>query len=189
MFHWLTISLAFVAMGLTSAAFGQDGAIAQRQVLAVDWPAARAKAEADLASDPEGITAFRAAVPTGVESVTLPVLVPGSGPVRASPRFRSQETAYAALYPLPAAKLTVLGSAIAIVLSPDDSLASEVERLPVSEEGDFDVSEDGSDLAFTMFGASYVLRISCANADDSRCADRVFLDKVKQSLLVLGGSQ
>ena len=168
-------------------AVAQDQVIPRRVEQPIDWQAVQQAIQTDQSRDSNAINLFRSSVPAGVDSVNVPVLVPGTGPVRASPRFRGQNNAYAAAYLLNAAKLTILGSSIALALPADDSLAASMQAIGDSTEPQFEILEDGTDLSFSRFGASYTLRISCSAPDDERCTKDEFLRSVARSLVTIGG--
>lgn len=181
----LFLGLAFLDNG---AARAQSAAAPERVMQPVDWSAARIARQADQVRNPEALNQFRSAVPTGLDSVALPVLVPGTGPVRATPRFRGQETAYTAAYVLRGARLSIFGTVFAIQLSEGSAIVPQIRDTPVGERYTFARSDDGADLDFSRFGAHYTLRLSCERSDDSRCTSETFLQSLADSLIVAGGS-
>jgi hypothetical protein len=155
-------------------------------VSTIDWDAAKADSENAKPALKDSLNSFRAANASGLDAIRLPVLVPGVGPVRAGPRLRGQGNSYAAVYLLNAAKLSILGTSAALIPPSPETF----ERAVTSGSGRvFDRGEDGADLSFSKYGASYVLRLSCAKLDDDRCTKDSFLNSVADSLLVLGGSK
>jgi hypothetical protein len=158
-----------------------------RVQLPIDWDAARRARETNRergsATAPAlGIDASR------LEAIKLPVLVPPSDTMRSAGQVKGQGSAYAASYDLPAAQLSIMGSASALAISPDSTIAPTLGLDTAPDEPLFEPSDDGADLSFSRYGASYVLRISCANADDPRCTRDTFLRSIANSLIVIGGS-
>jgi hypothetical protein len=182
-------SIAFSTPLANTAAIGQT--TSQRAPSNIDWQGARAALERDNLRDKGGIDKFRSAVPSEnvLSQVNLPVMVLGTGPVRAAPRFQAQGSAYTAVYALDRAKLSVLGSASAISLQPGSPLAQSANNNPPANECNFETSEDGADLSCTRFGAGYTLRLTCDEPDrDTRCTEPNFLRSTADSLVVVGGS-
>lgn len=180
----LTLCFAlFLPFGTVS--LGQE---IRRTIVEPDWSAARTAMEADELGDAAGVGAFRGSDPEGVNDTALPVLVIGTGPVRAAPQFSTQTTAYSAFYPLAAAQLAIMASTGAIELTTDDVLARGLAIGSNISDPDFLPIERGADLSFTRFGIRYVLELKCDNADDSRCTEPQFLQTVYNSLILVGGS-
>lgn len=159
----------------------------ERKVAAIDWDAARAAAEKDAKIDKKGLSGFRAAQidEQKLRTVVLPVLVAGTGPVRAAPLVRGQKLSYSSSYAINGAKIVILGSATNLVAPEALAVREHID----SNLRDFEVTEDGADLNFMRFGANYILRISCERPEDERCTKRDFLSKLKRSLIVVGGEQ
>jgi hypothetical protein len=157
----------------------------------IDWAAADKAKQDDAAHDTGGIKQFRSAkVPSEVLNQTrLPILVLGTGPVRAAPKVYTQKEAYASTYRIGSdSKLTILGSRSAITL--DEQLAID-QKLEVDSSLPYtiDFLEDGIDLNFSKFGASYTLRITCSTPSDKRCTDKKFIVDSYDSLITVGGSE
>jgi len=152
----------------------------------IDWAAARADAERLAGSQGAGLNSFRSANAANLDSIGVPVLVPGTGPVRAAPNVKGQGTAYAATYMLNAAKLSVMGTASALVPPRPEEFTALANR---ADARTFEQGEDGADLSFVRYGAAYVLRLSCARLDDARCTNDAFLNAVADSLLPIGGRE
>lgn len=148
----------------------------------IDWDAAERARQAVRITT---IDALRARVPNSVQldRIRLPVLLPEPRLISAAPRLRHQETSFTAAFALKGAKLTIAGSGTAIV-----SPASGAPPF-VSIDDAFERTEDGADLSISRFGASYVLRISCAAPADSRCTKSDFLRSVAASLVPIGGKK
>ena len=163
-----------------------QGTIPRRESLPIDWSAAQADVNNTEATQSQFLTTLRAAVPTGINDVHLPVLVPALGPIRAAPRFRGQGSAYAAAYLLNAARLSVLGSNLALVM-PEPKVRSTGTLPETANPRHFEMGEDGSDLSFVKYGASYTLRITCTLLTDSRCTQPAFLNSVADTLVPVGG--
>lgn len=187
--HWLLAAAAPCALAMAPAcAWAQS---IEREAAAIDWPVAESAMKAAANDDKAGVAKVRSS-PTSREAldrVALPVLVPGSDSVRASPALFEQGTAYAANYPLDAADLVVLGSASAITLPPGSPLAKLLEGGASSANYQFEAYEYGADLSFVRYGASYVLRLACEEPEDPRCGREEFLRKVADSLIAVGGKR
>ncbi|MEH6418414.1 hypothetical protein [Pseudomonas sp. CGJS7] len=161
----------------------------QRESAAIDWPTAQQQMRDAAERDKPAVEGLRSS-PTLQETldrVSLPVLVPGTGPVRAAPAVIEQGTAYAADYPLDGADLVVLGSASALALPPDSAMAKLLAESGPPPQYQFEAYEYGADLSFIRYGASYVLRVACEQAEDPRCDRDEFLRKVAESLIAVGG--
>ncbi|MBP2490882.1 hypothetical protein JOH50_006678 [Rhizobium leguminosarum] len=181
------------ALVFCTSAFAQD---LKEEKLDIDWPAAKAAADESLRSDKQGVDRFRAALPGNLNDVGVPVLVTGTGPVRATPRLQTQGDSYAALYPLDRnATLSIMGTARGVALSGDAGVSTDLADY---DQGQFaplddDADEGGAsnakeaDFSFTKFGAAYTLRISCADANDERCLKEDFARSVASSLVQVGG--
>ena len=180
------IALVLADLAITPSR-AQEPGVPQRRLQPIDWGDARRAMEGIRGANTGTLRAFRSAVPTGIDAVELPVLVPGTGPVRGTPRFRGQTTSYAATYALPDARLSVLGTAFALETPPGTPLEARGRALEASSAYTFTRSEDGADLDFERFGASYTLRLSCEQQTDRRCATDAFLRSLAESLIVAGG--
>ncbi|HEV7877075.1 hypothetical protein [Bradyrhizobium sp.] len=177
---------AAAALIYISAGVSANGQSPAEVTSTIDWDAAKADAENIAPAQKESLNSFRAANAVGVDAINVPVLVPGIGPVRAGPRLRGQGASYAAVYMLNAAKLSVLGTARALVPPSPERFASAAAS---SDGRVFEQGEDGADLSFIKYGASYILRLSCAKLDDERCIKDSFLNSVADSLVPVGGSK
>ena len=156
----------------------------------IDWAAAnKVKAENEK-KDPKGVEKFRSSKPDAklMESVKVPILVLGTGPVRANPQIRAFEKSYVASYALNEASLSVLGSATHLP-SLDNSNKTVSPPKKSDAPYDFEITEDGADLSFQRFGASYLIRISCRYSNDVRCSDQKFLTSAAEALIVAGGAK
>lgn len=185
------ISVAVVCAlmcGITAAA-AQDRTAQGRVTRSIDWQAANQEMQRSRQADSAGIERFRASVPTGVNEVRLPVLVLGTGPVRAAPKFGHQTYSYAALYSVDDARVSVLGSMTALPVDPGDPLAAMSSRINQVERGIFESSELAADFSFQRFGATYTIRITCARENDERCINDSFLRSMAVSLIGIGGNQ
>lgn len=157
----------------------------------IDWIAANDAKQIDAMRDSSGIEQFRSAqIPKEVlEQTHLPVLVFGSGPVRAAPKIYTQGVSYASTYSIGSdTKLTVLGSRSAIELDEQSTFVGNLEaenNVPYT----IDYFEDGIDLNFSRFGATYTLRLTCAKASDKRCTEKDFIEKAYESLITVGGAE
>ena len=162
----------------------------QRIEQKIDWVAAEKSRQEDAAQDAGGIKQFRSAkIPADVlDQTRLPILVLGTGPVRAAPKVYTQKDAYASTYRIGGdAKLTVLGSHSAIEIDDESAINNDLgvnSNLPYT----IDFFEDGIDLNFSKFGAGYTLRITCAKPSDDRCTDKKFIVNAYESLINVGGS-
>lgn len=178
----LTASAIVIATVCTNNyAFGQSPV--EERISIINWERAESDVKQTLA-----IPAFKALQERHekeLSSIRLPVLIPNPAVVESPARLRSQGNSYAAAYALTGANLSVLGTSVFLV-RPDDQASSQSAT---SNARNFDRSDDGSDLSFLKYGASYVLRLSCSNADDERCSKDVFLNSVADSLVVIGGAK
>jgi hypothetical protein len=154
----------------------------EEEISAIDWDRATSDAET-VSSTVPALDGFRAANSGELASIRLPVLVPNPAAVSANPRLRGQGNSYVVAYSLSGAKLSVLGTSVVLTRPDDQSLSQSAQ----GSNRVFDHSDDGSDLSFLKYGASYVLRLSCANPDDERCSKEAFLNGIADSLVVLGG--
>lgn len=177
-----------VAQGLIAAwllNFVVLGHAQERAPVHIDWVAAtQARTASSTTSSAEAV---RASVPASaeLEKVELPVLLLPQSRTRSTPRVRQQTSSYAAAYTLQGAKLSVVGSNSTLTAQPQ-SLGSRAGAVAAAS-GAFDKTEDGADLSFTRFGATYTLRISCAKVTDPRCTDESFLKSVAGELIPVGG--
>lgn len=181
------------ALVISTSAFGEE---LKDEKLDIDWAAAKAAAAEDLRTDKAGVDRFRASSSGNLNDVGVPVLVTGTGPVRAAPRLQAQGDSYAALYSLDrGASLSIMGTARGVALSGNTGLPSEADY----EQGQFtplddDVDDSGvssvreADFSFTKFGAAYTLRITCTEENDERCLRDGFAKDVAGSLVQVGGS-
>lgn len=188
--YWLVAAL----LVYSASAYSQE---VKEEDLVVDWPAAKAAAAVDLRTDKAGIDKFRAASPSNLDGVGVPVLVTGTGPVRAAPRLKAQDKSYAAVYPLDqGATLTIMGTARGVVFTGE---INAPVGLPDYESGQFSVLDDDSeegnpskteeaDYSFVKFGAAYTLRLTCTVEGDERCLKQDFAQSVAESLVQVGGA-
>jgi len=174
----------FVARIIWALVILPVGASAQqvtRQVQSIDWDAAGKARDQDQNRFQTEIKRLRKVVGGQYDNTQLPVLLPKSV-VRSLPRFVEQGTSYAATYAIGQDKLSILGSATALS-APESPLAKRQ-----SAQGYvFEKSEDGADLSFSRYGATYTLRLSCHNPASARCTDPAFLTQVANDLVVVGG--
>lgn len=155
------------------------GEAVQRSLSPIDWKAAE-QARAQSTQSEAALKQLRAAAPTGLDQVKLPVLVLPVDGDWGAPRFYGQGTAYAVLYAPARAKLSILGTSSKIVAP----AGLKLERAP----GAFESLGDGADYSFTRFGAAYTLRITCDEPlKDKRCTDPQYLTEAANALLVAGG--
>ncbi|MHC2618009.1 hypothetical protein ACVIW2_000040 [Bradyrhizobium huanghuaihaiense] len=171
------------SVGISASALAQG--IVERGAQ-IDWNAVRADMESGAAAQHDALRSFRAANTGNLDAINVPVLVPGIGPVRAAPEIKGQKTAYAAVYSLPAATLSVQGSSVSLVPPNPETFAAASGS---SAGRVFDRNDDGADLSFTRYGAAYVLSLSCARPDDERCTNQAFLNGVADSLIPIGGKE
>ena len=161
-----------------SPGYGQP--VAEEKIAPIDWERATSDAERSASIAP-ALNAFRENNAAELTSIKLPVLVPNATTVQATPRIRGQGDLYVVAYTLPAAKLSILGTSVFFIRPDEQNYTQSAPGHRV-----FDRSDDGSDLSFQKYGASYVLRLSCAKPEDERCAKERFLNTIADSLLVVG---
>jgi hypothetical protein len=193
LFHPNTVIAGIVITGflwLGAPASGQSGvplsgqSVAEERISPIDWD--RVASDADrAASIAPALNIFRTRNSQELASIRLPVLIPNTTVVEGNPRFRGQGNSYAVAYALPDASLSILGTSV-FLSRPDDKALAQSGQGP---NRIFDRSEDGTDLSFLKYGAAYVLRLSCTKPDDERCTKDTFLNKVADSLLVVGGKK
>lgn len=169
------------ALLLLAGAQASAAETVQRSISRIDWNAVAQARAASNQSEP-ALAQLRAAAPTGLEKVALPVLVlPAAGDYGAA-RFIGQGTAYAALYAPPKARLGVFGTSSRIVAPAGLTLARAAAA--------FESIGDGADYSFTRFGAAYTLRITCDEPlKDKRCTDPQYLTDAANALLIAGGQE
>lgn len=178
----------FIACALLGSVAGLQAQPAQRIDADIDWLAAQQSIDDTAKNDLESISRFRAsALDKGqTDNIALPVLIPKSGAVRASPDLRHQRSSYAASFALDkGASMTILGAASSLSLPDQSPLGLSVEKS--AGQYLFEKTEDGADMNFTRFGASYVIRISCEDLEDKRCNAEDYLRTVADSLVAVGG--
>ena len=158
----------------------------ERSAQKVDWDAAKRAKDADVSRRAKVNEDLRAAiVDDAVNAVKLPVLVAPFDLALARPRFSGSERSYVAAYDLRGAKLSVMGSSVAVRLRADSPVARDLKQ---PDGYVFEPSEDGADLHFIRFGVSYTLRLSCRSLKDDRCVRDTFLKSVADSLAIVGGT-
>lgn len=154
----------------------------------IDWKAAQESIDDTAKYDLEAISRFRASAldKEQTDKIALPVLIPKSGTVRASPNLRHQRSSYAASFILEKdARMTILGSASSLLLPEENPLGLSLKK--EEDQYIFEKTEDGADMNFTRFGASYVIRISCGETTDKRCNADEYLRSVADALVTVGG--
>jgi hypothetical protein len=158
----------------------------EEKIAPIDWERATSDADRTTSIAPN-LNSFRANNSAELAAIKLPVLVPNPNMkvVEGSPRILGQGNSYVAAYTLPSAKLSILGTSVFLTRPDDQALAQG----PSGTNRIFDRSADGSDLTFLKYGASYVLRLSCAKREDERCSKDAFLNAVADNLLVVGGTK
>ena len=163
--------------GATAPTWAGDAV--QRSLSPIDWKAAE-QARTQPAQSDAALKQLRAAAPTGLDQVKLPLLVLPANGDWGAPRFYGQGTAYAVLYAPERAKLGIFGAASTIIAP----AGLKLEHAP----GAFESIGDGADYSFTRFGAAYTLRITCDEPlKDKRCTDPQYLTEAANALLVVGG--
>jgi hypothetical protein len=175
--------LAAFMSGLLFLAAQSACAQVGRRPSIIDWPAATA----DMRNNAVGTQAVRAGLlnPRDLDATRLPVLLPRQGPVRGIPQFAQQTSSYSAFFKLNEAQLSVSGSSSSLSPGREDPLS----RLTTagSDGYQFFATDEGADLAFSRYGANYLLRLTCDHASDVRCQKEDFLTNVAKGLAVSGG--
>jgi hypothetical protein len=177
------LTACIAAVGITlcaNSSFSQSAA--EQKISEINWEHATHDAEQSSSIAP-ALNEFRTNNSAELASIKLPVLMPNTTAVDASPRLRGQGSSYVIAYTLPNAKLSILGTS-GFLTRPDDKVLSQSGQAPTRI---FDRSDDSSDLSFLKYGASYVLRLSCTTSEDERCVNETFLNGIADSLLVVGG--
>ncbi len=180
-YQTVLVTIILAAGAFAESADGQS--VVQERVSRINWESALS--DGRQARLTPTLTTFRDRNEGELSSIRMPVLVASPSVVEAVPRLGGQGNSYAVVYTLPSAKLSILGTSVYLQRS-DGQLFAQAST-PGTRQ--FDSSEDGSDLSFTKYGASYVLRLSCANPSDERCTSERFLNSIANSLIVIGGRQ
>jgi len=181
----LAIIVCVAVAGLSgSKKLALSQSVVEEKIAPIDWDRAASDADRTTSIAP-ALNTFRANNSAELSAIRLPVLMPNTKVVEGSPRIRGQGNSYVAAYTLPGAKLSILGTSV-FLTRPDDQTYAQS---PSGSNRVFDRSEDGSDLTFIKYGASYVLRLSCAKREDERCNKDTFLNTVADNLLVVGGKK
>jgi len=159
------------------------------QPLAIDWAAAGSYARSGPAERGRGINArFIAANKPAIDTVTIPVLLPGDPDLAAGLRFFPNGAFYTVSSRVPGMAFTLTGAGRAFPLPPATARALPnglAGRIPpdgiVIETG-----ESGIDASFTRFGAAYSISLACDNpAADPRCASEAYIRGVISRLTVV----
>ncbi len=164
-----------------STAFAQTaappGPVVDRES-SIDWNAYEAALKK---AQPSAGRTRSGGIADAVKETQLPVLLATHKDVRAAPDFRTQGTSYNAYYkPDAGIDITVFGWGSRLA-------ADKPQRSAARAAADkFELLDDGADLSFTRFGASYTIRATCTNADDPRCKQRAYLTAFKNSLVPVG---
>ena len=184
----VTLTVLGAILPLLQAGSGGVPGQTARSAVAIDWRAADRQADTD---ERRLLTQAGTRAPRPSEEqlrrVEVPVLLVDPGRVRGAPGFNGQRLAYAASYDLQGATLGVFGSGTALRLGASSSLARPVRAQPIA--GYFEPSENAADFSFSRFGASYTLRIECAESDDARCTNGAYLTGVARRLVVVRRSR
>jgi hypothetical protein len=149
----------------------------------VDWDSARADAEKSSARLAE-VKTFLDANNAELATIRLPVLMPDTSLIKATPRLRGQGKSYVIGYSIDGGKLSILGTSVFLVR--EGILVQSQNTSQASRT--FDISEGEADLNIQKYGASYVLRLSCEVLNDERCLSDRFLNTIADSLIVVGGA-
>jgi hypothetical protein len=159
--------------------------------LPVDWPAVESAISID--KDSVATRRFRSLNNTAIDNIHVPILVPGTGPVRSTTRVAGDSNVYSGVVNIPAANLTVMGTTRALEITESDPAAPLVNIDRATGKCDFQVSNEGDELSadcgFSRFGAEYTIRIVCQIPDDPRCTSDEFLNSVRESLIAVGGTK
>lgn len=201
-FHGTALCLSVALAALSHGAMAQEteGGSAP---LAITWDDARRDAAADSQQDPSAVRASRSSISTDVNSLPLPVILPGTddGTLRGTPKVTAQPRTYVANITLSGgAKLTIFGSSLAreapIDLAPALDNAPAEDFTPLAND---DTGQDGADtdndeyptvdLSFSKYGAAYTFRLRCTRTNDPRCADRTFLEDLRETSITIVGEQ
>lgn len=83
--------------------------------------------------------------------------------------------------------MTILGSASSLSVPDWSPLGEGVAK--GAGRYVFEKTEDGADMNFTRFGASYVIRISCEDVADKRCNAEQYLRSIAEALVTVGGKE
>jgi hypothetical protein len=170
----------------SAAAAQQQRAAVERRPQPVDWEAARAAraaAEARIGHAPFKATAD--AYAAELDATRLPVLVPAASATAG--KLVSQGDSYTFLHAADGADVSVFGTRFAAeVADPTPELARMVGG--ASDDLQVDLTEEGVDVSLERFGASYVIRVSCDDPDEPRCAGEGFGRELAASLVMIGGS-
>jgi hypothetical protein len=176
------LSLVGLIWGTSTQLHAQS--VAEERIAPIDWE--RANADAARSSDSTAaLKAFREQNAQALDSIGLPVLMPSALSAEFTPRLRGQGNSYVVVYKLPSAKLSIFGTSVFLTRSDDQVFAQS----GAGNAPKFERSDDGSDLSFFKYGASYVLRLSCLEQEDERCAKDSFLGGLVNSFVIVGGKK
>lgn len=162
---------------------------------------ASAATGAQLSERPGGLRAFapgqlQRVDPRDVARARLPLLIPLTSQTIGTVRLAVRPDAYTAIADLPAgAMMELLGTRLRVVGGGDDGmrrLRSTLRKRATGElpglRAPFIISrhEEGVDLSFAKFGASYLISISCPDPDgDERCSQDAYIRAVAENLGIL----
>ena len=185
---------------LAAAAFGQTrppltnapprGGPGQSQPLAVDRTAAARMANSGVNTRGRAVDAkFISANAAAINSVQIPVLLPGDPDLAANLRIFPNGPFYTVSSKSPGMALVLIGSGRAFPLSPGAAKAlpgaSLAGRIP-ADGIVIDGSESGISASFNRFGASYSISLECAlPMIDPRCTSPAYIRGVIARLTVI----
>ncbi len=173
-------------------AAGVNGAPGGSRPLAVDWTAVRRLANAPVNQRGQAVNAkFIAANRGGINSVTIPVLLPGEPDLAPGLRFFPNGDFYTVSSSSNGMSFVLSGAGRAFPLPPatarglpNGSLKSRIPADGIVIEQ----TEAGIDASFNRYGAAYSIALECAKShDDPRCKDAVYLRGVISRLVVVPG--
>jgi len=161
--------LVFILLSLLRAEGG---------LLEVQWPKQNSKIQKSLKIPKQ--------IKKSINSITLPVLLPKYYLNREDIQIVNTPNFYTATIPLKGARVMILGDRTyqRKIKTKDKNLLKRVKSL----SNRFNIDEGIVAIYFTRYGVNYSLSIECNNPkSDSRCKSKDFLEKVYNSLVVVGG--
>ena len=182
-----------VGAGPATAPAPTDGS----RPLAIDWPAAAAAQNAGVNRLNRSARAqFVGANRAKIDTMQIPVLLPGDPDLAAGLRFFPQGLDYVVSSNPPGMGFTLMGTGRAYPLGegtagglgkgglaariPADGIVIRIEGKSSTEDG------DGLSASFNRFGAAYTIQLDCDDhAHDPRCTDEAYVRGVIARLLAV----
>lgn len=123
---------------------------------------------------------------------TLPVLLPFEPALIRTVRVLVEPNSYSASGDIGRANVTIYGTHVFRKRAADDPItlaaaAAQRETLANGVRARVTAAESGIDLAFTRWGAAYLISIECEFPDvDTRCSDSSFIKSLAEKMAIAG---